>query len=155
MRIPGERSPRFERLLDLLLNTGIPTLATGIGCIFAGAGLAKIFSITAFLETVRALTGVPEPLGSSFAIIVLMLEIVCGTALILRKHMRIASILLATLVSLFIAFLFSAVLHDNPTPCNCFGPLGISISIPLQLAIDFVLLDTLACIALASGPKGL
>jgi hypothetical protein len=155
MRIPGERSPRLERLLDLLLNTGIPTLATGIGCIFAGTGLARIVSITAFLETVRAITGMPEPLGSSFAVIVVLLEIVCGTALFLRKHMRIASIALATLVSLFIAFLFSALLHDTTTPCMCFGILGISMSIPLQLALDFVLLDALACIALASGSKGL
>ena len=142
--LSGARSGGIQRTFTVLANLIVPLLTPGIGGLFLLSGLGKVLALSAFRETVRALTGLSEPLGSLVALTVITMELLCGTGLIIRRGVRIASILLALLVSLFLVILVSAVYENRVLPCNCFGTLGVSLSMPAQIVLDFLLLNALA-----------
>jgi uncharacterized membrane protein YphA (DoxX/SURF4 family) len=144
--LSGDRSGPAQRTFHFLAAAIVPLFARGIGVVFLLSGIGKSLALTPFRETIRTLTGIPEPLCSVVALIVVALELFCGAGLVLQKRVRIASTLLALLVSLFLLVLVSAVYQNTVLACNCFGILGGTLSMPTRIILDFLLLNTLAVV---------
>jgi uncharacterized membrane protein YphA (DoxX/SURF4 family) len=116
--------------------------------VFLLSGVGKLLAFPSFQETVRTLTGMPGPVCGVLALAVVAIELLCGGGLLLQKGVRTASTLLALLVALFLLVLVAAVYKNAPFACNCFGMLGVSLSMSGRIILDFLLLDTLIVLLL-------
>ncbi|MGB2957399.1 MAG: MauE/DoxX family redox-associated membrane protein [Bacteroidota bacterium] len=143
LKTSGDRSRGLQRTFTFLAAAIIPLLERGIGGMFLLSGIGKALALNAFRETVLTLTGMPELVGSVLALAVIAIELLCGTGLVIQRGVRIASTVLALLLSLFLVILVSAVYQNTDLPCNCFGILDVSLSMPARIILDFLLLNAL------------
>ena len=139
----ADRSGGPQRTFTFLATAIPPLLERGVGGTFLLSGIGKTLALSAFRETVLTLTGTSEGVGGVLALAVIAIELLCGTALVIQKGVRVASMALALLLSLFLVILVSAVYQNTDLPCNCFGIFGVSLSMPARIVLDFLLLNAL------------
>jgi putative oxidoreductase len=111
-----------------------------LGGTFAYAAALKIMDPPAFVADIDHYRLLPYPLVLMTGVYLPWLELVCGAAVLVRRHERGALVLLAGLCALFAGALASAWLRGLDINCGCFGhsttanlPLAFSRSLTLGL----------------------
>ena len=92
-----------------------------LGSVFIIASIDKIAVPAAFAEAVHAYRLMPTMLVNIFALIIPWLELLCGVFVIAGVYKRSSSILLCTLLLLFIVAMLSAMVRGLHIDCGCFG----------------------------------
>lgn len=110
-----------------------------LGLIFLGAGLLKVVTFASFAETTGLFLSIPPALGVVAAILVLVTEIGLGVALLANRHARAASVAVGVMLILFVAVVVRAHVAGISAPCNCFGALGLNLSLPQHLITNVAL----------------
>ncbi|MGB9774698.1 MAG: DoxX family protein [Bacteroidota bacterium] len=123
-------------------------LATSLGVLFLVTGIAKVLEGDAFSQVIAGVTYLSPAVAKVLAIIVVAIEVICGTALILRYKIRFAAVTLCMLVGIFIWILSTLVFENRNLACNCFGVLDIRLSNHAELMLDLILFNMLAVVAL-------
>lgn len=92
-----------------------------LGGIFIYSGGAKLLDLAAFQNEIANFELISWKLSAAVALYLPWLEIVCGVALVTRKQLRGALVLLSSLMILFIVVVSSAWVRGLDVSCGCFG----------------------------------
>lgn len=92
-----------------------------VGTIFLLSGLLKFQDTDAFIDTVRSFGMLPAFIVPSFSVIIIVMEIFCGTALLFDLRRRDAAAALVMLMLMFTAALMIALIKGGDQMCGCFG----------------------------------
>ncbi|MFC1476181.1 MauE/DoxX family redox-associated membrane protein [Candidatus Zixiibacteriota bacterium] len=93
----------------------------GLGVIFIFASVDKIINPDAFAEIVNNYQILPGDLVNIFALILPMLELLCGLALILGVMVRAAAVWTGGMLVLFIVAVSLALSNGINISCGCFS----------------------------------
>ena len=97
------------------------TLKFVLGLVFIIAGIQKIIDPNAFADSIANYRVFPIFTINFFAITVPWIELVSGILLIFNKHVKENSLLLGSLLLIFIVLVFSALIRGLDFECGCFG----------------------------------
>ena len=97
------------------------TLKFVLGLVFIIAGIQKIIDPNAFADSIANYRVFPIFTINFFAITVPWVELVSGILLIFNKHVKENSLLLGSLLLIFIVLVFSALIRGLDFECGCFG----------------------------------
>ena len=97
------------------------TLKFVLGLVFIIAGIQKIIDPNAFADSIANYRVFPIFTINFFAITVPWIELVSGILLIFNKHVKENSLLLGSLLLIFIVQVFSALIRGLDFECGCFG----------------------------------
>ncbi len=111
-----------------------------LGGLFIYAGIVKALNPSQFFIDIQSYHLLPHFLAVAMAIYLPWLEIVCGGALVFKKHDSGALILLLTMMTIFILALSSAWVRGLDISCGCFGKQILHVSYPWLLARDIGIL---------------
>ena len=92
-----------------------------LGTVFIVASLEKISIPEAFASAVEAYRSLPLPVINLFALLVPWVELICGLFLVAGIFVRASSLLLSSLLMLFIGAIIFAMLRNLSIDCGCFG----------------------------------
>ncbi len=101
---------RLERVIGIV-----------VGTIFLLSGLLKFQDTDAFIDTVRSFGMLPAFIVPSFAVIIIVSEIFCGTALLFDLRRRDAAAALFMLMLMFTAAVMNVLINGGDQLCGCFG----------------------------------
>jgi uncharacterized membrane protein YphA (DoxX/SURF4 family) len=94
-----------------------------LAAIFLIAGISKVQSTHEFAQAVEAFDLLPLQLAVPFALILPWVEIIAALYLLVGFLGRIAAVVTAGMLLMFIVALLDALLTGNTAhPCGCFGP---------------------------------
>lgn len=110
-----------------------------LGGTFAYAALLKLADPSAFATDIGHYRLVPYPLTLAASIYLPWLELLCGTAVLIRRFERGALVLLLGLCVLFSVALTSAWFRGLDIECGCFGSASIPAAVPVALARSLAL----------------
>jgi uncharacterized membrane protein YphA (DoxX/SURF4 family) len=126
-----------------------------VGGVFLAAGAIKLPDPAAAVRAVRAYRLLPEALVGPVAFGLPVIEIAVGLALILGVFVRVAAVLSAVLLVVYIAGVASAWARGLQIDCGCFGGGGevaaADTAYPAEVLRDAALL--LVALALARWPR--
>jgi uncharacterized membrane protein YphA (DoxX/SURF4 family) len=127
---------------------GLAILRLAAGVLFLYAGTVKMLDPFQFLLDIRSFQMTPYWMAVAVAHYLPFLEILCGTALIIRRAYAGALAVLLASVTVFLVAIVSAWARGIDVSCGCFGPSSGPASYPWLLARDSVVLICLAVLAL-------
>jgi uncharacterized membrane protein YphA (DoxX/SURF4 family) len=93
----------------------------GLGLVFVVASIDKIAHPDVFAESILAYRLAPEALVNVFALIVPWLELVCGVFLLGGVYVRPSSVIVSTMLVVFMAAMVLAIVRGLKIDCGCFG----------------------------------
>lgn len=125
-----------------------------LGGIFLYAGITKIIDPVGFAQSIHNYQILPEVLVNPAAIILPWVEIVTGTALVMRWWIGGASLLLSALMFVFFIALAITVARGLDISCGCFSSTGEGKVSWLNLVRDFVLFSMGAVLFLYHDREG-
>jgi len=128
-------------------------LSVILGLIFFIAGVAKIFSYTAFSHTISEVTNFSQTFTSVLAWTVIIVEIIGGIALIFRFNIIKVSLIFVVLISIFLWVLSTAIFKGTEINCSCFGILNIGLSNKEEATLDIALLNLFVLLIFLSSKK--
>lgn len=112
-----------------------------LGVVFIYAALDKIYDPYTFAADIRNYQIIPDGLSNLPAIILPWAELICGVLLIIGLHIRSTSILIISMVAVFIIAISLAMFRGLTIDCGCYHTLGDSTKIGYKkLAEDSVYL---------------
>ncbi|MGI8482431.1 MAG: MauE/DoxX family redox-associated membrane protein [Chthoniobacterales bacterium] len=114
-----------------------------IGCLFIYAGALKAWNPARFASDIENYHVVVWPIGVRLAFYLPWLEILCGTALVVRRFYSGAVFILAGLMLIFIGATLSAKGRGIDISCGCFGPVSDQMSFAWHMILDFAILGAL------------
>jgi hypothetical protein len=110
-----------------------------IGGVLSAASFAKALDIGPFVLTIQRLTDTSPGVSGVMAWCVVITEAGLGVML-LSGRWRDGLLSAATALFFFFALLLGVLLVKGVrVPCNCFGPLGLKLSLRSQIALDLAL----------------
>jgi len=124
-----------------------------LGILFLATGLAKIPDFSSFSYAISKLVPVSQELIATIAINSIILEILCGIGLMLGLYKKQISQIVFLLLGLYICFLTAAIFRHIDVECKCFGFIGLSLSAPHQVIVDFILLNLSLFLVLNSSKQ--
>ena len=124
-----------------------------LGGLFVIAGVAKLPMFAEFSRTVAAISHINELGACILAGVVVAVEILGGVALLLQYKRFIVATMFCFIVAVFLFVLSAAIVQGREIQCNCFGILGVALSNRMELALDLVLLNLFAVLAMFSGTR--
>ncbi|MBP6672980.1 MAG: DoxX family membrane protein [Bacteroidetes bacterium] len=92
-----------------------------VGTIFLLSGLLKLQDVDAFVVTVRSFGILPAFMVPLFSVVIIVMEILCGTALLFDRRRRDAAALLFMLMLMFTAAVMNVLIKGEDQLCGCFG----------------------------------
>lgn len=110
-----------------------------LGGTFVYAASFKILDPAGFVADIGHYRLLPYPLTVALGIYLPWLELLCGTALLIRRLEQGALLILTGLCCLFAIALASAWFRGLDINCGCFGHAVVSSSLPLALARSLTL----------------
>jgi uncharacterized membrane protein YphA (DoxX/SURF4 family) len=113
-----------------------------VGGIFVYAGILKALDPAQFAADIANFQLLPWPACAALALYLPWLEIVCGTALIVRRMRVAAALVLSVLCVVFLIALASAKARGLDIACGCFGT-GGSGHLLRALLLDAAILSAL------------
>jgi uncharacterized membrane protein YphA (DoxX/SURF4 family) len=113
-----------------------------VGGIFVYAGIFKALDPAQFAADIANFRLLPWPACAALALYLPWLEIVCGTALIVRRLRVAAALVLSVLCVVFLIALASAKARGLDIACGCFGT-GDSGHLLRALLLDAAILSAL------------
>lgn len=122
-----------------------------LGGVFIYAGGLKSLDPAVFATDIDHYRLLPYPLALLAGLYLPWLEILCGTAVILRWRERGALLLVAGLCALFALAITSAWVRGLDIRCGCFGHGNTGTALPVALLRSLVL-GTLAVLLLRHTP---
>lgn len=122
-----------------------------VGGVLALASLAKVFSFRQFAAGLPQLAYVPGELSAILAACIIVIELGTGLLLLSGKSLRIAGSAAGFLFVSFVLVLSSAVFRGVDLPCNCFGFLGLNLTLRGQALLDIVLAGAASFVVWNSG----
>jgi uncharacterized membrane protein YphA (DoxX/SURF4 family) len=114
-----------------------------LGIMFTITGIAKLFILPSFAETVSQLLPVTGTTAILIALIIIAIETVCGIGLLINKYLRPAAIFLGMLTTTFLYIHAFAIVEHRTFICQCFGIIPFSLSNSSELILNFIFLDLL------------
>lgn len=99
-------------------------LATGLGLVFVVAGFVKVQDPHAFAVAVDNYQLVPQAWTGAVAICLAWLELLCGLCLVFGVLVRGAALLVACMMTVFLAALGYNAHRGLDVSCGCFGQNG-------------------------------
>ena len=121
------------------LHRGIETIGPlSLGCVLAGASLAKVASFPQFAQTMSRLAFVPVRLAPAAATALIVLECATGLLLLARKSVRVAAFVALSLFIAFALVLSAAIFRGAELPCHCFGTFGPDLPLRGQAVLDLI-----------------
>ncbi|MCH8128121.1 DoxX family membrane protein [candidate division KSB1 bacterium] len=123
-----------------------------LGILFLATGLAKIPDFSSFSYAISKLVPVSQELIVTLAINIIIIEILCGIGLLSGLYKKQISQIVFLLLGLYICFLTAAIFQHIDVECKCFAFIGISLSAPHQVIVDFILLN-LSLFLVLKSPK--
>jgi len=97
-----------------------------LGIVFILASIDKIAAPEAFAASIQAYRILPLPVVNIAALVIPWTELICGLFLLGGILVRPSSFLLSSLLMVFIAAIFTALLRGLKIDCGCFGTAHIS-----------------------------
>ena len=98
-----------------------PVLRVGLGALFIYSGIVKALAPGAFLVQVENYEILPHVAAVCVSLYLPFLEVLCGSALILRRFDRGGLLLLGAMMAVFMLALGSAWARGLNIECGCFG----------------------------------
>lgn len=92
-----------------------------LGAIFVYAGLLKALDVTSFAGSIVNYQLLPELLNYLAAATLPYIEMLAGSLLLIRRHVRGAALLLGGLTGVFMIALASVLIRGLDIDCGCFG----------------------------------
>lgn len=117
-----------------------------IGVLFIYAGALKAWNPARFANDIENYHLVPWPIGVRLAFYLPWLEILCGTALIVRRYFSGAIVVLLGLMGIFIGAAISAKARGIDITCGCFGQVSDHMSFAWHLVLNFAILGALVAL---------
>lgn len=114
-----------------------------IGGVFIWAGAVKAWDPSAFADTIEGYRLIPHAWAVAVALYLPWLEIVCGVAMIVGRFKDGATLILATLLLIFLAALTSAWWRGLDINCGCFSGATQSTDYVWPVSRDVLLLAAL------------
>lgn len=102
-------------------------LRTLFAAIFILSGTLKLQDIAGFIRTISFFRLLPVEFGPTFALTIIISEIVLGCLILINFWVRRSLYALIFLLAVFTTALLSAVIRGIDLSCGCFGPLEIVI----------------------------
>ncbi len=93
----------------------------GVGAVFAVSGLLKLNGIGSFQSSVRSFDMVPPEAVPLFALLIILAEVACGTALIFDLHRKAVTSILLFMMVIFTIAVVKQIWSGGESPCGCFG----------------------------------
>ncbi|MGC8898847.1 MAG: DoxX family protein [Bacteroidota bacterium] len=119
-----------------------------LGSFFIVSGASKIFTYSSFLSTISSVISIGVSKAKVLAAIVIAGEIILGSLFVMRRRVLIAAGLICLTISVYIVVLYSSVMTGKLINCNCFGIFKLALPNYLEIALDFLLFDLTALIAI-------
>jgi|GEM_PF-2744229 len=110
-----------------------------LGIVLTAASVSKIFAFRPFVMSASLLLHLPDRASIYAAAVLILLELVTGLVLLLRRSLRGAAISAAALFLLFALVLSAEIVRGVDAPCNCFGVFGPELPARGQAALDVLL----------------
>lgn len=123
-----------------------------LGVVFIYAGLPKIISPEDFVESVENYRILPRILTHIFAIYLPYLEVICGAMLIIAPRKKGATLILLSLLTVFILAILQAIIRGLDIDCGCFGDASRSVGFGVLLE-DFLMFITALLLFLKEWKK--
>jgi len=128
------------------LTARLPWAATairlGLGWVFVAAGWPKFTDPEGTVRSVRAFQLVPETFVRPFAYALPTLELVLAALLVLGLLTRLAALVTAALMVMFIVGIATAWGRGLSIDCGCFGATGTTVADPVAGYVKDLLRDT-------------
>jgi putative oxidoreductase len=121
-----------------------------LGALFIWAAVTKLPDMAAFAQDVANYRVVPPALVPFVASAVVGIEILAGAALVIGWMARPAAMVIAGLLTVFIAFISQALLRGIDLRCGCFG--GDEPASWWTVARDLAMLAAAVLVARAPAP---
>lgn len=128
-------------------------LACGLALVFAYAGFIKLVNPDELLDAIANYRLVGRAFAWFAALILPPLELVCALGLCLKSWRRASASILALLMLVFIAALFSALFRGLDISCGCFGASDEPVSYPLTILRDLALFAAACWLAVDDDSK--
>lgn len=110
---------KIKKILSAdLLQTASQIL---LGAIFLYAGLSKILNVDMFADVIKNYKMLPGSLVGIAAIVLPLLEIICGALLILNVFPRLMAAILVGFLIVFILAIFINIVRGININCGCFN----------------------------------
>ncbi len=114
-----------------------------IGIAFIYAGINKFFDLTSFAKTIETFGVLPDVFSFPLAIMLPIIEIICGAGLILNNTEALNTI--SVLLIIFTSVLIYGIISGIDVDCGCYGandPVASSLSsIKTSLVRDLVMIS--------------
>ncbi len=128
----------------MVANPSVRTVLEWLGRLILGgtfvvAAVLKIKDPPAFVAAVEHYRLLPYPLALAMGIYLPWLELLCGTAVLIRRLEQGALLILTSLCLLFCVALATAWFRGLDIDCGCFGHAIVSSSLSLALARSLTL----------------
>ncbi len=92
-----------------------------IGGVFSSSALTKIMAPQALADAITGFEIIPESIALEAAIMLIWLELICGTFLLFGLWARASVIVITGMLTLFEIGLISVVIRGIEVNCGCFG----------------------------------
>lgn len=110
-----------------------------LGGTFVYAAWSKILDPASFVSDIGHYRLLPYPLALALGLYLPWLELLCGTAVLIRRLERGALLTVGGLCALFTLALASAWFRGLDIACGCFGPATTSVTLPLAITRSLAL----------------
>lgn len=125
--------------------------------VFAVAGWPKLVNAEDTVRSVRGFQILPEALVPPFAFALPVVELAIAALLVIGLFTRIAALVYAGMMVMFLGGIVSAWARGLSIDCGCFGNAGTLVTDPVPGYIRDILRDTgllLLALAVARWPRG-
>ena len=92
-----------------------------LGCVFSFSAWSKIMAPQALADAIVGFDIIPESIALEAAIMLIWLELICGTFMLLGLWARATVIVITGMLTLFEIGLISVVVRGIEVNCGCFG----------------------------------
>lgn len=124
-----------------------------LSCVFLYAAVMKLRNQAAFHEDVLNFQWISDPVAAWTALILPVVELVCGVAVLFPAWSRAAGIILSVLLLGFIVALVRAWASGLDLHCGCFGPTASPVNYPWKLAQNAGLFFAAVSLVFARGGR--
>lgn len=118
-----------------------------LGALFIYSGAMKLLDPAAFQVEIANFELIPLGLSGLVALYLPWLELLCGVALVVKRHAGGSLLILGVLMVMFIAFVGSAWARGLDVTCGCFGASDSAPNYPLWIGRNLLILSGLVATA--------
>ncbi len=111
-----------------------------VGLVFTFSGIIKLTDLIGFHYSILQYNILPFELTNPLAILIPVSELICGFLLLFNIFVKGATVLLKSLIIMFIIAIIYALINNLEIDCSCFGRLTVFSKISLQnLMLDIMI----------------